>query len=70
VGDKSDQHVHIGAQAAQIVALRHNLAAEPIQGYVFGQFGHFVGSPYGTARIASQVEYAIRPEPSRSLRRA
>src|SRR3984885_12515414 len=55
-GDKSDQHVDIGAQAAQIVALGHKLAAEPIQGYVFGQFGHYVGSPYGMARIASQIE--------------
>src|ERR1700677_1976559 len=39
--DEPDQHVHIGAQGAQIVALGHELAAEPIQGYVFGRFGHF-----------------------------
>jgi hypothetical protein len=46
----------ISVRRPQIVALGHKLAAGPIQGYVFGQFGHFVGSPYGMARIASQVE--------------
>src|ERR1700678_3463039 len=55
-GDEPDQHVHIGAQGAQIVALGHELAAQPIQGYVFGRFGHFLGSPLVWPESATQVE--------------
>src|SRR6185312_1748197 len=50
--DEPDPHVHNGAQGAQIVALRHELSAQPIQRYIFGQFGHCVASADNMAGIA------------------